>query len=258
MELKKHHIEELLNNIRNLESRVAAAADNETLSFSFFKDAFQRIQELMKLLHELEMQQIEDMKVQMEKLVQFLSETENNKKTAEAVTEVDSTSPEKEVVSADDSVLMEEESTESPMVDESREKKRYNPLAEGVALPIYINPEEKDRPKTVTPPPSPEKSLNVTTTSTISEMENTPSLNDLHQVSTAPIEVKRSLSLNDRFFYQRELFDNNREAMSAVMNELNKLQTMEEVEEYLRENRSWDFENEHVKSFLELLGKTES
>ena len=69
--------------------------------------------------------------------------------------------------------------------------------------------------------------------------------------------MKRNLSLNDRFFYQRELFDNKREKMNEVMDNINKLGTFEEVEGYLRNTTSWDFEDENVKGFLELLGKTQ-
>ena len=266
MEQKKYHIRELLNNVRELESRIVAADNNETLSFSFFRDAFRRIQDMMKLLHEMEMQQIEDMKVQMEKLVSILSESETGKEiqsvdeNAQSISEQDMAPVDEKVLDSTASELQKDSSTSADLpIEEIIEDRpipetRHNHLAKGIVLPGYVNPQAIESTETELPP-LPDKISEEAVVPVISELENKPSLNDLHQVSTPQHEVKRNLSLNDRFFYQRELFDNNREAMNTVMTELNKLQTMEEVELYLRETTSWNFEDEHVKGFLDLLGK---
>ena len=81
------------------------------------------------------------------------------------------------------------------------------------------------------------------------------SVNDIIKAPPAKLDVKRSLSLNDRFYYQRELFDNDREAMNSMMLRLNAFDNYADTERYLRENTSWDFKDERVKSFLELLKK---
>lgn len=270
MKQKKNYIEDLLNSIRALEARIAAVGNSEALSFSFFRDAFRRIQDMMKLLHEMEMQQIEDMKVQMEKLVMILSENESGKedeKTKEAVHPVtkqesithDEKTIDSNTLESNDEEVSVDLSSEEVIEDITLSKAKYNHLAEGVILPGYVNPQaNKSREAVLSPPPLPEKVSDASAVPKISELENKPSLNDLHQASTAQHEVKRNLSLNDRFFYQRELFSNNAKAMNAAMNQLNRLQTMEEVELYLRENTTWDFEDEHVKSFLDLLGKSEN
>ena len=83
MEKKDEYIDRLLQSLQSLEAKVSAIKREDSVSFSFFRDAFLKGQEVMRLLHELEMFQIEDMKHQMEKLVMFLSESENRKPAEE-------------------------------------------------------------------------------------------------------------------------------------------------------------------------------
>lgn len=248
---KEEYIDELIQKIQDLETRVVSVKTEDALSFSFFRDAFQKVQSVMKVLHELEMQQIEDMKKQMEKLVAFLSETEtqNNNKAVEAKP-IDNNKPTSSVenVVKVDSVENDEDVTQTDV-----ETSDTNVRIDGIVLPVYTNPrkENEDDSSAKTKdsmPAAPE----ITTHSN----NNHPSLNDVLHAPPSRIEMKRNLSLNDRFFYQRELFDNNRDEMTKVMYNINKLGTIEEVENYLRNTTSWNFEDENVKGFLELLGKT--
>ena len=80
--MKNKYIQALLSEIQQLESKVVNLKENQAVSFSFFKESFKRTQEITRLLHELEFVQIEDMKNQMGKLVQFLSEVESVKEDA--------------------------------------------------------------------------------------------------------------------------------------------------------------------------------
>lgn len=202
MEKKNEYIDRLLQKLQSLEARVSAIKREESVPFSFFREAFQKGQEVMSLLHELEMLQIEDMKHQMEKLVLFLSESESRT---------------------------------------SVEETRKNTYAQGIALPAYTNPRNVETKKEEVVP------------------EEVPgvlrSVNDVIQTPPPKLDVKRGLSLNDRFYFQRELFDNDREAMNSVMTSLNVFDNYEEMERYLREKTSWNFKDERVKSFLELLKK---
>src|SRR5690554_6827316 len=82
--MKYKYIESLLSEIQQLQLKVEKLKENQNVSFSFFKESFQRTQVINRLLHELEFVQIEDMKSQMEKLVQFLSESESAKEEVKA------------------------------------------------------------------------------------------------------------------------------------------------------------------------------
>lgn len=260
MEIKSKYINELLQNIKQLETRVTMVKQDAALSFSFFKDAFQTTQEVMRLLHELEMQQIEDMKSQMEKLVAFLSENENQKKQSESKPlqyEPDTDTSLKEeppvVVLKKDT---EPQTSAHDLPVEDKEAKR-NVFAENIVLPTYINPRENKNETEQSEQTKTEKKAKPQSELMIERSANHLSVNDALHVSPFKIEVKRNLSLNDRFFYQRELFNNDREAMNSMMEKINSFATFEAVENYLKSNTSWDFEDKTVKGFLELLNKSQ-
>lgn len=243
MEKKNEYIDRLLQKLQSLEARVSAIKREESVSFSFFREAFQKGQEVMSLLHELEMLQIEDMKHQMEKLVLFLSESESRtlvEETKPIEYEKESIGPEiveaEEVIDAEKQFFTEET---GKIVLEAPSRK--NAYAQGIALPTYTNPRNMEPKKEEI---LPEEVSGVTR-----------SVNDVIQAPHPKLDVKRGLSLNDRFYFQRELFDNDREAMNSVMTSLNAFDNYEDMERYLREKTSWNFKDERVKSFLDLLKK---
>ena len=65
-------------------------------------------------------------------------------------------------------------------------------------------------------------------------------------------DFSRALSLNDRFRYQRELFNNNREALSALMSALDTMETWVEAEDYLA-TYQWDEELPVVQEFYAMI-----
>lgn len=65
-------------------------------------------------------------------------------------------------------------------------------------------------------------------------------------------DFSRALSLNDRFRYQRELFNNNREALSALMSALDTMETWAEAEDYLA-TYHWDEELPVVQEFYVMI-----
>ena len=261
MDIKTRNLNDLLQNIKQLEARVSGVKQDTALSFSFFKDAFQTSQEIMRLLHELEMQQIEGMKAQMEKLVMFLSESESDKQEEQIEPTVsqdisETEIPEKEILHETDSETEDFTDTDIVQPEKSEgEIVKRNVYAEHVVLPAYANPRANPVADV-----QQEKAIkeNEPKSDPVADRPVNLSVNDVLHASPAKIEVKRSLSLNDRFYYQRELFDNNRDAMNAAMEKINSFATIDEIKNYLESSTSWDFENETVKSFLELLDKSHS
>ena len=69
------------------------------------------------------------------------------------------------------------------------------------------------------------------------------------------IDIKRGVSLNDRFLFQRELFNNNRNDMNSTLEQLNSFESYEKAEKYIRDNFNWDFENQIVNDFLLVVQK---
>ena len=72
LEKRKVYIDQLLRDLKALEERVSAIKDNDSLPFSFFRESFDKTQEISRTLHQLEFMQIDDMRREMERLRAFL------------------------------------------------------------------------------------------------------------------------------------------------------------------------------------------
>ena len=250
--MKHQYIESLLSEIQQLESKVANLKENKSVSFSFFKESFKRTQEISRLLHELEFVQIEDMKAQMEKLMQFLSESESAKAEAKTETEtspiisvpnIDKTNSEKE----EQIVSKTEVATPDIELSENKEEKD-----EIVSIPKHSY-EVTDAPRQQSIPPATPLINNQKETIVDHLSPKNKSLNDIQPINHTLLDTKRSISLNDRFLFQRELFDNNREAMNDMLTKLQSFSTFDATENYLKENTDWNFKDETVDKFVQML-----
>jgi hypothetical protein len=74
-------------------------------------------------------------------------------------------------------------------------------------------------------------------------------------VKTIYADLKKSLSLNDRFRFQRDLFDNNIELMDNTLSDLNNFSSFQETMDYLQSYFAWNWEDESAQAFKELLEK---
>ena len=76
LEKRKEYVDQLLDSLSGLKEKVLRAKQNDAFPFSFFRESFDALQEVSRTLHQLEFMQIDEMRGQMERLVNFLSETE--------------------------------------------------------------------------------------------------------------------------------------------------------------------------------------
>ena len=252
------YIDQLLHELKALEESLHEIKTPNSMPLSFFKESFNKTQEITKLLHKLEFLQVDEMKIQMEKLVYFLSETEKKSKNQEnelqlarvklreleeqikreQIQEIESLSEEqrsfenqkdlKEELNADrenetefeaqrriDQIKelekqreierkgkLENSSTEKQIsfedekeiprtMDVKANEQVAKTYLEGFVLPEYKNP-NRDK---VTPPPT----ISSTGSSTLPPEYHSPRI----------IDLKKGVSINDRFLFQRELFNNN-------------------------------------------------
>jgi hypothetical protein len=72
---------------------------------------------------------------------------------------------------------------------------------------------------------------------------------------TVYADLKKSLSLNDRFRFQRNLFDNNAGLMDRTLDDLNTFSSLQETVDYLNNYFSWDWRSESAAAFKEILEK---
>lgn len=275
---RNEFINQLLSDLKLLEERLLSVKESDTLPFSFFSTSFNSVERIARSLHELELMQIGEMKEQMERLVRFLSESDSRNTI------------EKE--SAPQVVIQSEESIQSKQ-PEQKEQIQYTVEKELNHQPshtVYANnpvqtnfsrqyamekgeinkeqeishisdklvfPEYKD-PRISNPVATQSLKVIVENTSTEkieTDKAATRSLNDVIQAPPAILDLKRGFSLNDRFLFQRELFNNNRTEMNDLMEKLNKMGDFNEVENYLINALHWDVENKTVKEFLNIVKK---
>ncbi len=95
--------------------------------------------------------------------------------------------------------------------------------------------------------------------------KNKSSFNDLIAKKTTAIASSRNLKatpvsdlhkamgINDRFFYQRELFGGNASLLNQTVDQLNQMQTLADAKSFLKTNFNWDNDHETVVEFLELV-----
>lgn len=239
LEDKKAYIDQLINELEALKQRVVSVKNEEALPFSFFREAFAKMQSVSLKLHELELLQIDDMKRQMEKLVLFLSESATNK------------TPETTSASEEETVAAETEIPQEPTPDEPAQP-HHNEYGGGIVLPEYKNPRMSETQET----PSSEEEIPVQQSETpVGEPPVVRSFNDTVQAPPAVLDLKRSISLNDRFLFQRELFRNDRHEMNNMMLKLNAFANYADAEDYLRHHTAWNFEDDTVKDFLLVIKK---
>ena len=281
--MKHTYIESLLTEIQLLATKVENLKENNRVPFSFFKESFKRTQEITRLLHELEFVQIEEMKGQMEKLMQFLSDAENSKKeaiveTIVAVAEVDKTEVssnnkeqklynaeevvEEAVSEKDDKVLLTEEKQQDlPVAEHIVDEEELEDDVEEDDVEEVEDEEEKSpssHSATVeAPTKTPQHISSVLSNKGETILANiapkNKSLNDVQPVNQTIQDVQRSISLNDRFLFQRELFSNNRDAMNTMLTKLQSFSSFALAESYLKRNTTWDFRDETVDKFLQML-----
>ena len=261
-ENKNIYLDKLLSELKYLEESILEIRKSDSMPFSFFRETFKRTQEISHLLHKLEFMQVDDMKNQMEKLVFFLSESEKKgkvqenelKKARENELELikdlekeksrEIEQPHQQVIKTP--IIEEKEHKEENKYEEKIELlpveeqiQNQHVYAEGFVLPEYRNPNSNE----LVVPVSNQKNDN--------ELVVPKSVNAPIHI----IDIKRGVSLNDRFLFQRELFNNNRNVMNGTLEKLNSFNSYEEAEIYIKDNFSWDFENQMVNDFLSAVKK---
>lgn len=63
-------------------------------------------------------------------------------------------------------------------------------------------------------------------------------------------DIKKAIGINDRFLFQRELFEGNAQRMNQTIEELNQLNTFENAKAFIAANFSWEYGNETAETFI--------
>ena len=68
-------------------------------------------------------------------------------------------------------------------------------------------------------------------------------------------DIKKAISIADRFRFQRELFTGDAEKMNDALTYINNCSDANAVQQYLSENFDWNKENETVEDFMNLINR---
>ncbi|MGM0377319.1 MAG: hypothetical protein ACQEQ0_11115 [Bacteroidota bacterium] len=63
-------------------------------------------------------------------------------------------------------------------------------------------------------------------------------------------DLRKALGINDRFFFQRELFGGSAGLLNETLDQLNEMNNMEDARNFLLANFNWNPDNESVISFM--------
>lgn len=79
-------------------------------------------------------------------------------------------------------------------------------------------------------------------------------MTERNSVSAPPVsDIRKAISLGDRFLFQRELFASDGEKMSKTIDILNKMHSLEEATEYIEKHFRWQEDNPATKLFISIL-----
>jgi hypothetical protein len=191
--------------------------------------------------------QVDEMKMQMEKLVKFLSETENRRQNKSIDRQQEKYNDERK--QGDKNSKVDDRSNRIITSElSSNSSNQHNKYAENIVFPQYMKPENR---KANVDPVS---SKNIESAKETGDA-SIKSFNETIGKEPAVIDLKKAISLNDRFLFQRELFGNSRDAMSDMISRLNSFGNFNEAEKYLKENTSWNFDDSVVQDFLFVIKK---
>ncbi len=62
-------------------------------------------------------------------------------------------------------------------------------------------------------------------------------------------DVRKAIGLNDRFYFQRELFNGNADAFNNTLDQINQMDSFELALQFIKSNYDWDDDNEVTESF---------
>ncbi len=64
-------------------------------------------------------------------------------------------------------------------------------------------------------------------------------------------DIRRAFTLNDRFRFRRELFENSEARFVEALDVISAMSSFDEAQEYFYDDLCWDPESEHVKEFMQ-------
>ncbi len=174
----------------------------------------------------------------------------------------------KETLATYQSLLAEEDEVEIELVYEENEEEvvEETPAVEEEPIPeeekeeeveielIYDETEEEESEATAEEFAEEEDELEEPIEEPIEESVEEPVVTTTTTTLLPPIsDIRKAISLGDRFLFQRELFAGNGELMTKTIEKLNGLSSLEEAMGYIAKHFNWDSESQAYELFINIL-----
>lgn len=179
-----------------------------------------------------------------------------------------------EIVKESENIASEQKTIVSEKVEQKEEVEVNKPIVipEKTTAPVKASVKSSsDIIEIKTPEPKQEKTVvenkpTVKTNSVIGEVlgKENKSLNEQLASSvskkddsfkSAVSDLKMAIGVNDRFLFIRELFNNNTEIYNQVIEQINEMQDISSATQFVKGNFNWDFEDETVKIFMDIVNR---
>ncbi|MBO7502708.1 MAG: hypothetical protein J6T32_05765 [Paludibacteraceae bacterium] len=161
--------------------------------------------------------------------------------TEEPEVEVELVMNDEEQPSVESPAVEQESIIEEPAVEEPVVEQEPEPIKEEEPEPV-MEPSQESIQESVEPAPEPEPAP---------AMPHIPVQTSLFG---APVQdIRKAISLGDRFLFQRELFGGSAERMQKTLDTINALGSFAEAEQYVHSNFHWDHDSSSYELFISVL-----
>lgn len=278
----KERIDYLLLDIRELEKLIAGMRNAEIYPVSFFSQSVELTHKIMQDLHSLEVTQVQLLQKQMEEHQAMLNDIPRYAATKPepAVTKESSAVKEEEAILQVKQEIIQQKAIVELIVDKAGEAPETENTEENTVL-IDAEPVQAQQPAEL-PQPSEEAVKSVIPEiipDNVPEQQHVQKIPADNQPIIAPAttvsdkiasqnisfneilekknlsDFRKAFSLNDRFYFRRELFAGDETRMNRVISELNEIHTYENSVTYLDQELKWNIEDKAVSDFVKLLEK---
>ncbi len=89
----------------------------------------------------------------------------------------------------------------------------------------------------------------------VSESNPAEQRSDKEETTQKGVDLTKSMTLNERFRFLRNLFGGNETLMYSTLEDLGRISDLNEMRQYLTDRFQWDWESEPVLDFLQFLEK---
>lgn len=219
----KEKLEQLTGDINSLNKLVEHIYEREIYPVSFFSQAFDITNKIQESLHQIEIAQIELFEKQMKEHQAQIRSIQSKEKKAEPAHAMHA--------------CEERQPAMPPLPDH----------------PVHTSPETPTHGQEKKPESNEKKEVAAPSIEKIQQAP-APSLDKTFGKTTLS-DLKKTLTINDRFRFCRGLFSSDEDLMNRTFHTLNKMESYDDSMTYIKAHFNWDTEDDVATEFISMIEK---